>query len=94
MIKDGDGYKMWFCSRATATQPTYRIRYAELADGIDWKRLEKGPGLDVSDHGWDSEMVCYPYVFDHAGSRYMLYNGNGYGRTGFGIAILERLALI
>jgi len=34
--------------------------------------------------------ICYPYVFDHAGSRYMLYNGNGYGRTGFGIAILER----
>jgi hypothetical protein len=89
VIKDSDGYKMWFCSRATATQPTYRIRYAESADGIDWKRLEKGPGLDVSDHGWDSEMVCYPYVFDHAGSRYMLYNGNGYGRTGFGIAILE-----
>ena len=35
-------------------------------------------------------MVCYPYVFDHAGNRYMLYNGNGYGRTGFGMAILER----
>jgi hypothetical protein len=90
VIKDNDGYKMWFCSRATATQPTYRIRYAESANGIDWKRLKKGPDLDVSDHGWDSEMVCYPYVFDHAGSRYMLYNGNGYGRTGFGIAILER----
>jgi hypothetical protein len=27
-------------------------------------------------------------VFDHAGCRYMLYNGNGYGKTGFGLAVL------
>ena len=27
-------------------------------------------------------MVEYPFVFDHRGSRYMLYNGNGYGATG------------
>jgi hypothetical protein len=33
--------------------------------------------------------VCYPCVFEHRGSKYMLYNGNGYGRTGFGIAVLE-----
>ena len=45
--------------------------------------------LDVSPSGWDSEMVCYPHVFDHKGKRYMLYNGNGYGRTGFGLAVLE-----
>jgi len=35
-------------------------------------------------------MVEYPFVFDHKGGRYMLYNGNGYGRTGFGIAVLDR----
>jgi uncharacterized protein with PIN domain len=34
-------------------------------------------------------MICYPFVFDHKGSRYMLYNGNDFGKTGFGIAILE-----
>jgi hypothetical protein len=34
-------------------------------------------------------MICYPFVFDHAGSRFMLYNGNGYGKTGFGIAVWE-----
>jgi hypothetical protein len=46
-------------------------------------------GLAVSQSGWDSESVAYPFVFDHAGRRYMLYNGNGYGLTGFGIAELE-----
>ena len=38
---------------------------------------------------WESDSITYPAVFDHGGQRYMLYNGNGYGRTGFGIAILE-----
>ena len=46
-------------------------------------------GMDVSPNGWDSEMICYPYVFDHGRNRYMLYNGNGYGKTGFGLAVLE-----
>ena len=47
-------------------------------------------GLDVSPNGWDSEMICYPYVFDHGRNRYMLYNGNGYGKTGFGLSVLEQ----
>jgi hypothetical protein len=43
----------------------------------------------VSDSGWDSEMVCYPYVFKHNDNIYMLYNGNRYGLSGFGIARAE-----
>lgn len=35
------------------------------------------------------EMVEYPFVFDHKGQRLMLYNGNGFGRTGFGLAFQE-----
>jgi hypothetical protein len=34
-------------------------------------------------------MVCYPFVFDHGGRRYMFYNGNGYGKSGFGVAVLQ-----
>lgn len=86
--KDNDLYKMWFCSRATQDIPTYRIRYAESNDGINWIRKDE-VGIDVSKDGWDSEMICYPFIFDHKDKRYMLYNGNGYGKTGFGLAILE-----
>ena len=50
--------------------------------------IEKNSFIDVSDDGWDSEMICYPFVFDHKGKRYMLYNGNDYGKKGFGLAIL------
>lgn len=89
VIKDVDGYRMWFCSRATADCPTYRIRYAISKDGIKWERKDEDVGIDVSESGWDSQMICYPFVFDHSGSRYMLYNGNGYGKTGFGIAVLD-----
>jgi len=89
VIKDAGRYKMWFCARATADCPTYRIHHAESPDGVRWSRQEGQVGLDVSPNGWDSEMICYPYVFDHDGERYLLYNGNSYGKTGFGIAILE-----
>jgi hypothetical protein len=44
--------------------------------------------IDVFKSGGDSEMIEYPHVFDHQGRRYMLYNGNGYGQTGFGLAML------
>ncbi|MDR0233611.1 MAG: hypothetical protein LBI31_02235 [Zoogloeaceae bacterium] len=36
------------------------------------------------------EMIEYSIVFDHGRQRYMLYNGNGYGKTGFGLAVLEQ----
>ena len=36
-------------------------------------------GLEVSDAGWDSEMVCYPHVFERDGRIHLLYNGNEFG---------------
>jgi len=35
---------------------------------------------------WDSEMMCYPTVFEVEKQRYMYYNGNNYGETGIGLA--------
>lgn len=91
VIKDSDGYKMWYSFRAQPGIETYRIGYAESKDGITWTRKDElMKGFDVSESGWDSEMICYPCVFDHNGKRYMLYNGNGYGKTGFGLAVLEQ----
>ena len=83
--KDNNRYRMWYSYRGES----YRIGYAESHDGKSWTRLDEQAGIDVSPSGWDSEMIEYPHVFDHNGDRFMLYNGNGYGRTGFGLAILE-----
>lgn len=85
VLKDQDRYRMWYSRRGA----TYRIGYAESDDGLSWRRLDGEAGIDVSASGWDSEMIGYAYVFDAEGERYMLYNGNGYGATGIGLAVLE-----
>ena len=85
VIKEGKLYKMWYCYAIDS----YRIGYAESEDGLNWERRDNEVGIDVSETGWDSEMITYPFVFDHKGRKYMLYNGNEYGQTGFGYAILE-----
>lgn len=85
VIKE-DVYKMWFCS--AVGDAGYRMGYAESADGIKFDRKES-VGIDVSPSGWDSEMICYPFVFTHKGKKHMFYCGNSYGKTGFGHAILE-----
>lgn len=85
VIPMGEGYRMWFAHRGER----YRIGWAESADGEHWIRL--GPaGIDISPGSdWDSTMVTYPCVFFREGALYLLYNGNAYGRTGFGLAIYE-----
>jgi hypothetical protein len=86
VMKENDIYKMWYSYRGRS----YRIGYAESRDGLKWERKDEEAGIAVSDSGWDSEMIEYPFVFDHKGERYMLYNGNGYGQTGFGLAVLAQ----
>ncbi len=85
---NGDDYEMWFSYRS-GDDTTYRIGYAVSSDGQHWELALDKVGITVSKDGWDSEMIEYPFVFDHKGERYMLYNGNGYGKTGFGLAVLE-----
>jgi hypothetical protein len=84
-----DGLHMWFSYRS-GTGEKYRIGYAYGASAVNWVVDLEQAGIDISPTGWDSEMIEYPFVFDHKGERYMLYNGNGYGKTGFGLAVLER----
>ena len=76
---------MWYCYAID----DYRIGYAESQDGITWERKDNEVGIDVSESGWDSEMIEYPFVFEHKRGKYMFYNGNDYGNEGIGYAIME-----
>ncbi|HDM75382.1 MAG TPA: hypothetical protein ENG51_02810 [Deltaproteobacteria bacterium] len=86
VIKEDGLYKMWYSIRSKARP--YRIGYAESGNGIDWTRKDEEAGIDVSQSGWDSEMICFPSIIKLGHTKYMFYNGNQHGRTGFGLAEL------
>jgi hypothetical protein len=87
VIKDGGLYRMFYGAGTKAEG--YRLAYAESVDGIRWTRRDEKVGINVSDSGWDSRMQAYPAVVRYGDKVYMFYNGNEYGREGFGYAILE-----
>ncbi|UHG91482.1 hypothetical protein [Spirosoma oryzicola] len=91
VYKDGDLYKMYFSYRnatnyRTDVQRSYRIGYAESKDGITWSRKDELAGIERSADGWDSLMMDYCHIFPHQNEWIMLYNGNGFGASGFGYA--------
>jgi hypothetical protein len=88
VIKESGLYKMFYSVRKI--DEGYSLGYAESGDGHIWQRKDSEIGIGVSKFGWDSEMVCFTSIADHGGNRYMFYNGNNYGESGFGAAILEK----
>lgn len=86
VVHDKDGYHMWLCARGES----YRLAYASSADGMRWERKDADTELSAPAEAWDSEMSAYPSVFERGETRYLLYNGNGYGRSGVGYAVSAR----
>lgn len=89
-----DKYIMFFCYRhATGFRNNkergYRLGYAFSKDLVNWTRDDGNIGIDFSEGEWDSDMMCYPHLFNCNGKTYLLYNGNEFGRYGFGLAVLE-----
>lgn len=86
-------YHMFFCYRFSSQfrgkERGYRIGYASSSDLVDWTRDDSKAGIDVSEKGWDAEMISYPHVFALDGKTYMAYLGNQVGRHGFGLAVLD-----
>jgi len=88
-------YHMFFCYRQSfdfrkAQGRGYQIGHAWSDDLINWTREDNNPQLEGTLGEWDSDMQCYPHVFESDGKEYLLYNGNEFGRFGFGLAELER----
>jgi hypothetical protein len=88
-----DKYHMFFCYRFSShyrgKENGYRIGYASSTNLIDWARDDTKAGIDVSEQGWDSEMISYPHIFELDEKTYLAYLGNGVGREGFGLAVLD-----
>lgn len=94
VLRRPDGYHLVFCYRhATDFRRNrdrgYRLGYAHSADGSTWRRDDALVGIDVTPGAWDADMMCYPHLFSCAGRVYLMYNGNEFGRHGFGLAELD-----
>ncbi|MDQ3281905.1 MAG: glucosyl hydrolase [Acidobacteriota bacterium] len=87
VIRDGNLYRMWYGVRTKSRG--YHAGYAESPDGLVWRRRDELAGIEVSESGWDCEMLCCLAIQPTRYGTYMFYNGNNYGETGFGVAILE-----
>jgi hypothetical protein len=84
----GEGYRMWYSIRSRTRG--YRIGFASSRDGNSWTRRDAEAGIDVSTSGWDSEMICFGAVLSTRHGMYLFYNGNDYGKSGFGVAVANR----
>jgi len=94
VIKIKDRYHMYFAYRSTFdfrknSNNAYKIGYAYSDDLLNWIRDDENAGISLSEKGWDSQMMSYPHLFECDEQIYMLYNGNEFGKYGFGIARLE-----
>lgn len=93
VIKIDELYHMYFCYRGSDSfrdgKDAYKIGYAWSEDLKNWFRDDKRVGINLNEEGWDSKMMAYPYVLKTPHGTYMFYNGNGFGQSGFGYALLN-----
>ena len=93
VLKIGNKYHIYFCYRhtfdfRTDKEKSYRLGYAFSDDLVNWERRDDLAGISISEEGWDSEMMCYPNLCQVGNEVYLLYNGNSFGKFGFGVARL------
>ena len=89
VIKHNGKYHMFFCFRESFDFRTgrgrgYRLGYATSNDLIRWQRQDDELESTEPFGDWDNEMQCYPHVFASDQRVFLLYNGNEFGRRGFG----------
>ena len=85
-------WHMFFCYRHSVDfrnnhGHAYRIGYAHSKDLWNWERDDSV--IQIPFEEWSSEMQCYPNVFLMDGVLYLLYNGNQFGKSGFGLIKIE-----
>jgi hypothetical protein len=87
-----EGFYMYYCYRGTFDfrkgNDAYKIGCAYSKDMMNWERRDDKAGITRSEQGWDSEMIAYPAVIKSGHDIYLFYNGNDFGKEGFGFAKL------
>ncbi|MGE0567037.1 MAG: hypothetical protein AB7O73_03735 [Bacteroidia bacterium] len=94
VIKLNNKYHMYFCFREATdfranAKRSYKLGYAYSSDLHTWTRKDEDSGIGCSPGEWDSDMMCYPHIFECNNKVFLLYNGNAFGKEGFGLAELN-----
>lgn len=97
VVKINDRFHMYFCFREATDfrkNPgrSYKIGYAYSDNLTSWTRSDKNSGISCGVAGWDCDMMCYPHIFKIKDKVFLLYNGNEFGKYGFGLAELLSLS--
>lgn len=87
-------YKMFFSYRKADgyrvdKTKAYKLGYAESNDGIEYSVKKDVFEVSGKRELWESTMNAYPHVIKSGNNYYLFYNGNGFGKSGFGYAILK-----
>lgn len=86
VLSEGDRCRMWLSVRSATVG--YYLTYAESLDGLVWERHDNALEFIGHEGSWDSQTKSFACIVDVPTARFMFYNGNGYGATGFGVARL------
>ena len=90
MIKNE--FIMSFCYREMTNfrvngRGAYQLGFASSSDLQKWSRDDALIEIGRHESGWDNGMRCYPNINSVNGRTLILYNGNDFGKDGFGLAI-------
>lgn len=93
VLEFDERFHMVFCYRFSRdfrsnSSRAYRLGYATSSDLKRWDRIDDALDLPPSPDGFDSLMRCYPHLTAINGRYFLLYNGDEFGRWGFGLAEL------
>ena len=93
IYSDGKTFHMFFCYRDSQDfrggTNSYQIGYAKSNDLLNWDRNDSFAGITKGPENWDNEMTAYPEILQFKNSVYLFYNGNSFGKDGFGMAVRD-----
>ncbi len=94
IIFEDKTYKMFYSYRnaknyRSDSKQSYRLGFAESKDGKSFKRKDELIKLIGEREEWEQTMNAYGHVESINGQKMIFYNGNGFGKSGFGYAVLK-----
>ncbi len=90
VLREKNVFRMWYSFEKK--NKGYKIGYAESKNGIKWIRKDNLISFGKKLKKIDDLMMEYSAVIQVHNKKFMLYNGNNYGKSGICIAELNKIS--